>query len=302
MCTIATIAVGCGRLNFVHHDEPDAREMDGDAQTRDAPPDALGTCDPAAPFGTPVLIAELSDPIVADGTLRLMTDELTGYFWSFRLNGTDAEIYLAKRPDLATPFTITHVSALGSTSNELDPTVSTDGTVMVLRRSKPGDDLYVASRTGDLTFGTPTAITSLDTTGVEAQGFLQPTGNELYFESARTGGGDIYRSVRTGTTFAAPSQVSELSTGSEEGDPVVTADGLTIYFRSNRPATPLGFNIYVATRASVADPFGAATLVPNVSSDGDDGPSSISADGCRLYLSSDRAGTNDIYVATRTAP
>jgi hypothetical protein len=31
----------------------------------------------------------------------------------------------------------------------------------------------------------------------------------------------------------------------------------------------------------------------------DEGPSWISPDGCRMYISSNRAGNNDIYVAAR---
>jgi len=40
-------------------------------------------------------------------------------------------------------------------------------------------------------------------------------------------------------------------------------------------------------------------LVENVNSAGDDGPSWLSPDGCRMYISSDRAGTNDVFVAQR---
>ncbi len=55
----------------------------------------------------------------------------------------------------------------------------------------------------------------------------------------------------------------------------------------------------VLSRASVADPFGAPVLVANINSAVDDGPSFISLDGCRLYISSVRNGNNDTFVATR---
>jgi hypothetical protein len=72
-----------------------------------------------------------------------------------------------------------------------------------------------------------------------------------------------------------------------------------LYFRSNRPALIGGENIYMTTRTTAAATFGAPTLVENVNGPTDDGASALSADGCRMYISSDRAGTNDIYVAAR---
>jgi Tol biopolymer transport system component len=287
---IAGALIGCGRLNFADRRAPDAGV--------DAMVDAFGTCDPAAAFGTPVAITELDDPAHNDGTLRLLPDELSGYFWSYR-GGATGQIYLATRPDLASAFTITPVQGLNVAGNLLDPTTSPDGSLLVFRHNMPGDDLYEASRITPDTFASAVAITNLNSAST-VQPFLPLVGNEMFFSSSRTGGGDLYRTTRTGTTFATPTQVTELSTASDEGDPVLAPDGLTLYFRSDRPGGPGGYNIYVATRPTTADPFGAAQLVPNVNSDADDGPSWISPDGCRLYISSARAGTNDIYVSTRT--
>lgn len=294
--TLAAILValtGCGRVAF----EPLATQADaqnGDARALDA---SAETCNPVAPFGTPVLIAELSDPTVADGTLRLMPDELSGYFWRNTPAGRD--ILLATRPSLTEPFTVTAVQGLEQGDNELDPTPSSDGTVLVFRRNSPGDDLYVATRMAPDLFGTPVALATLNTGSAEGQGFLPIGIDELYFQSKRSGAGDLYTSVRSGTSFAAPALVTELATAAEEGDPVVTPDGLTIYFRTDATAIQLGFNIASASRSTADGVFGAPALVPNVNTDSDDGPSWISSDGCRLYLSSDAAGTNDVYVATR---
>jgi hypothetical protein len=295
---LAGLDPGCGRFDFAERSGLDAAVGDGAV---DVTVDALGTCNRAAPFGVPVAITELNDPTQSDGTLRLLPDELSGYFWSHRGSSATAVVYLATRADFATPWSITPLQGLALTGNQLDPTISSDGSLLVLRRNAPGDDLFEAARVSPDTFAAATAISTLDTGATEVQPFLQVGGNELYFSSSRTGSGDIYRSTRTGMAFSAPTQVSELSTAFDEGDPVITPDGLTIYFRSDRPnpGGPAGYNIYTATRATIADPFGAASLVPSVNSDADDGPSWISLDGCRLYISSARAGTNDIYVSTR---
>lgn len=286
-------SAGCGRWHF------DAQSGDLDAGTDPDTGDAAATCDLSAPFGTPVVISELADPgLAADGTLRLAPDELSGYFWSLRTG--NQRIYYAKRTTRGQPFSFTIVSGLNTVNNDLDPTLSSDGTLLVFRHNIPGDDLWAATPTSATTFINPAPIANLNTGGVDAQPYLQEGGNELLFESKRSGVGDLYRSIRTGTTFSAPTLIAELSTmTADEGDPVLSADGLTLYFRSDRPASLTGYNIWVATRASTASVFGPATLVPNVSSAGDDGPSFLSTDGCRLYLSSDRGGDNDIYVATR---
>lgn len=292
----AVLLVGgaCGRIEFDHQPLPSTVDA---AIVPEGPP----PCDVSKDFDAPVLIDELSDPAVSDGTLRLLPDELSGYYWSGVANGPNGaqEIYFASRPTWSAPFTSVRVTGVNSATDELDPALTSDGTLLVFRRSGPGDDLYFAPRQTPDTFGAPTAIASLNTTSGEAQVFIPIGTDDVYFQSRRTGNGDLYLSRRTGTTFTAPTLISDVSTAAEEGDPVVTPDGLAIYFRSNRTAPLGGFNIYVATRASATGTFGAATLVPNLNSATDDGPSWISADGCRLYMSSDRAGTNDIYVATR---
>lgn len=293
--TAALLLVGCGRWGF------DGR-IDAGADAAPAASDPPEACDPMAPFGLPVVIPELSDPGEADGTLRLLPDELTGYFWSRRGGGDQSRIYYAMRPDLRSPFEIQVVTGLDPTGNTLDPTLSTQGeTVLVYRRNSPGDDLWIATAVTATEFTSPTAISNLNSTSNDSQPFLRHGSDELIYFSARTGGGDLYQATRTGpTTFAAPQRIIEVATAAEEGDPVVSADGLALYFRSLRVGTPLaGHNVYGATRALPTDPWGTPVLLPNINSNGDDGPSSVSADGCRLYISSDRLGTNDVFVATR---
>ena len=292
---VACASSGCGRLWFERH-LPDAGD---DAQGTDVAIDAAGTCDAQAPFGTPRLIDELSDSGAQDGTLRLMPDELTGYMWSYT-GRPDGDLYYVTRPDLDTPFTMTRVTSVSTGSQELDPTITPDATMLVFRRSGPGDDLFVAPISAPGVLGTVTALTAVNGASTEAQAFMPLGRNELYFQSTRSMSGDIYLSLwNGGTNFGTPVVVPGIATPSVEGDPVVTSDGLTIYYRSDAPTTIERFNIYVATRATTADMFGSPQLVPNVNTAADDGPSWISPNGCRLYISSDLGGTNDIYVSTR---
>jgi len=289
------LGLGCGRFGF-----DEARSSTPDAEAADAAIDAGPACDPVAPFGMPVPIAELNDAVAQDGTLRLAPDELTGYFWSRRAGR--GQIYFAMRAALGAPFTIQPVTGLSATSHDLDPTMPTTGTkVLVYRRNGPGDDLWAATAVTDTDFTGAAALATLNSTATDAQPFMRPGTDELIYQSMRTGNGDLYVAMRTGpTTFTVPTKIGELATAAEEGDPVVSGDGLTLYFRSDAPAGALGgHNIYVSTRADTSATWGAPDLVPNVNSTVEDGASALSSDGCRLYISSDRNGTNDIFVATR---
>jgi len=242
----------------------------------------------------PLAITELNDPASDDGELRLLPDELSGYFSSFR-EGV-GNIYLATRATLATPFSYQRVDGLAYT-NELDPT--SDGSIMLFRRSDVSDEIWLATQIEPAQFAAAIPVTTLSSPSADAQPFLQADGSAVYFSSDRSGNGDLYRASREGVSFATPLLIDELSTPAIEGDPVVSADGLTVMFRSDRAATLGGANIYIATRASESDRFGAPALVANVNSDADDGPSWLSPDGCRLYLWSTRYGTSDLFVATR---
>jgi hypothetical protein len=287
---LALLFAGCGRWHF------DAEPSDQDADIGE-PLDAEGTCNAAAPFGTPVPIASLNTAF-NDGTLRLANDELRGYFWSFR--GGRGEIYETHRASRTEPFVVGVVSGLSTSGNDLDPMMSTTGDLLVFRHNLPGDALWSATPVTRTVFTGAAVIASIDAGSAEAQPYLQPNGSELLFQSTRTGSGDLYRSRRTGTAFSSPTLIAELQTPAIEGDPVLSEDGLTLYFRSDAPVAGLGgFNIYEATRATPTGTFGTPRLLDGISSSADDGPSFLSPDHCRLYLSSDRAGSNDIYVATR---
>lgn len=106
---------------------------------------------------------------------------------------------------------------------------------------------------------------------------------------------DIYRASANGDGFDQPVRVTELSSPKDERFPVLTPDLTEIYFGSERD---VGIRkIWMATRASSAEPFSAPVLAPNLASSSKTDPS-CSADGCRLYLSAGQLG-GDIYVATR---
>jgi Tol biopolymer transport system component len=134
-------------------------------------------------------------------------------------------------------------------------------------------------------------------------------GLALFLTSERpggAGGGDIWvaRRARLTDPFGAPENLGTgVNTPANEFAPSISADGLALYFDSDRPGGLGAFDIWVATRASVAEPFGVAqNLGPSVNSASSDGLPSISADGRSLYFASRRTGgvgEMDLWVARR---
>jgi Tol biopolymer transport system component len=99
-------------------------------------------------------------------------------------------------------------------------------------------------------------------------------------------------------TWGTPQSLG-INTTSEERGPSFSSDELTVYFMSNRGGGQARA-IWVATRASTAVPFGAATLIAELDSNADDGEPEIAADDLTLYFSSKRVANRDeIYWATR---
>ena len=99
-------------------------------------------------------------------------------------------------------------------------------------------------------------------------------------------------------SFTPPVAMDALDTVGNELDPWVTPDELTIYFARGR-----AFDIYTATRATVAGDFGQATRVAALDSTATDTRVSLTGDGRRAILSSDRAspGDPDLFEATRAS-
>lgn len=284
---VLIVLASCGRVGF----DPTA-DATSDGGTSDA-----YICNRARPFGAPVPITELNTVGgIGEGTFRTTPDELAGYFWRRDTSATVTQIFYASRTALEAAWTAQPVTGLEDGRNSLDPSLAPDGSLLVFRKNSP-DDLYLAARIDPTTFAAPVEITALNSASADIEPFLQPSGDEMIFNSLRSGGGDLYRTTRSGTTFSAPMLIAEVSTTADEGDPVLSADGLELYFRSNRVGNE--YDIYRATRASQSDTFGAAEVVPSVNTAAEDGPSSLSLDGCRLYLTSNITGDYDLYVATR---
>ncbi len=297
------LVLGCGRADFAELRDG-SLVRDG---SLDAGPDAAAQvmCSPTTPFGMPVQVAGVNDPVAYDSTFVPTHDELTAYFYSNRTN-SDYDIYRATRPDLTAAWTVTHVDELASTAVEKEPSLSPDGTILAFTSSRVpnvgSDDLWYATYDGTK-FTVVGPIAAFNTAATDYHPLFQDASDQFWFTSNVAGNFSIYHASHTGASFGAATLESELDlAGTDSGAAAPSSDGLAIYFRSDRPGGLGDYDIYVARRSSVAEPFGSASPVTEVSSASLDTPNWISPDGCRLYLSSSRDDASNIYIATKPLP
>lgn len=168
-------------------------------------------------------------------------------------------------------LTITTTSG-GSSSATTAPEPST---------SAPGDTTALASGSGGSSGGSSTsAVESSSSDGGSSDSTGEPTDEPL-------------------GPFEAPVLVGELNDAfGAEDDPSLTADMLEIYFGSTRSDLE---DVWMSTRASVADPWDSPVLVATLSSSATDTLVEVSPDGLFILVASDREafGDHDVYYARR---
>ncbi len=307
-----------------------------DVSTSDASADVVvtpfdgGACDLSKPFQAFAPITELNAANTQQETARLTHDELNIYFQrqaSFVFGsdagggdgGSDAgpgplfQLMTASRAKITDTWgTPTPVGGLSNaTASETDPSVAPDNDTLYFGSTMSGgrgaSDLWETTRAmPTTTFGTPTTVSGLDTVNDESQPYLMPNGLALYFRTKIVDAGtdfDLAHATRASTTpFALDTSniFQNVNTANLEALATVTFDELTLYFTSDRAeAGAGGRQIYKATRASTSDPFGAPVAVTELNTIAFIEPSWISDDGCRLYVTTEIAGSFQLNVASK---
>ena len=295
---------------------PEVAALDAGASPRDASgaetssPDATGgaACDPTRPFGPPKALEGPVNSAGMEGSPTLTDDELVIVF-DRTVNVFSRSIVTATRASRAEPFgapspmpELTQglgVEVIGA------PTMTGDGLALFYFGEVGGDDadIFTASRSVvTARFGDARKVSRVNTTQVEVFPSVMSNGAELWFTSERLGGitRHLFRSVRDSIgLYQEAALVTELKSENNEAGVAFSADGLTVFFGSDRPSGLGQSDVWTARRPALQAAFGQATPVAELNSASEDRPAWLSPDGCRLYLTSDRAGSNDIYVATR---
>jgi Tol biopolymer transport system component len=284
-------------------------------------------CDPTAVF-TSINVLQGFSSADNEATPRLSPDELTLYY--FDANATASNVLIATRTKRTDPFGAPTKLPINDVAHpNADPTVSTDGlTLYWAVGSFPtgfGQDIWMATRnTVNDPFSNPKRVDGILTTASKPDDggifdgwpFLSSDGSQLWFTSTRSrpnlqnvllSGNDIYVATKSGGQFSVVTPVPELNTDAGDagstigsGGAVLSADGLTIYLSSNRAGTVGQSDIWVSHRTTTASIWPTPTNVAEVNTAKQDLPGWLSPDNCRLYFTSDRQGTGDLFVAERT--
>ncbi|HEY1954043.1 MAG TPA: hypothetical protein VGH28_00475 [Polyangiaceae bacterium] len=279
-----------------------------DAETgadADAATDAGPVCDPSKPFTSVTAISELDD---GDDQYKstVTPDELEIWYGYTRIadGGKIQHVMHASRASRSAPFGAPALEP-NLTTVSVDPAVSDDGlTLFYSALGSIGNwDLFVATRPArTAAFTTPAQLAGpIQSTAADVASFVAFDG-ALWMSSARSGTGDIWRTPPQGGGFGSPAFVASLSSPSDETGIALTHDGLWAYVTSTRTdvGNVGGYDVFLAHRATTADDFGPLVDQSDVSSAFGDRANWISWDNCRLYFDSNRNGSNDLFVATKS--
>jgi hypothetical protein len=175
-------------------------------------------------------------------------------------------------------------------------------------------DLYVSFRRNpldDLAWETPQNLTELNTASDEygPSAFIHPQSGALvlFFNSNRPGGlggYDIYSStLQANGKFSSPTLVPELNSTANETFPMVRPNGLELILTSNRSGGLGGNDLWVATRATISEPWSApVNLGAPINEPANENRGGTYAGDTRLVFFSTRPGAaaQDLYEAKRT--
>ncbi len=317
IAALTCTAIACGEFSG----DPSPVEEDAARPHEDAtlPSDAGVAPDVAVegscwtrPFGPAVNVAELSSDAL-ELSVRLAPDERTAFIASNRDGGAGGvDVYTSTRATVDEPFGAPSVLALNTPSDDTHPSLSFDGlslyfasTRIAFDSGSTATDIYVAQRaTSTLPFGPPTLVPELSGPAEDSFPYAAPSGG-MCFASNREGDMKLFFAARAGASFAPPAAIENVHEPATISNlPIVSADGLWLYFASSRGGGGAKgeLDIWVSHRASLAASFEAPVDVAELNTSSSDRPSWISVDGCRMYLTSTRAGglgNLDVWRAER---
>jgi hypothetical protein len=262
-------------------------------------------CNPDADFTSLAPVPGLGDVVVQSA--QLSHDEQTIVF-SRKTENRVGDLYIAHRERADDPFGDARaLDEVNTALDEFSASISDDLLTLYFDRADHGADdsqytIYEATRaTADDPFAAPTPLAlDSDPTVSNFEPFITPYG--MYFGSRPPNGfARLFTAAGGGVQFASRQPLTSLETVNGQiayENPVVSADGLTIYF-SAPPDGSLARDVWIAHRDSVGASFAPPRLVASVNTPAVETPSWISPDGCRLYFVTDRAGTAELWLASR---
>ena len=245
-----------------------------------------------AQFFAPPVALEVSSSV--HFTPALSIDETELFFTNWGPNG-NWDIYTASRDTIEDDWNAPNVlEAIDTDSREDRVALSNDGRTMIYASQrgdgKGGFDLWTSTRPDlDGDWEDPVNVGSINTSLNERGPNLSQDGKTLFFATSDpnvTNSSDLWFSTRdeiSSSNWSTPKPLPNVNSNYSDADPSITPDGLELYFTSDRPRGFGDNDIYVATRNSVDDDFGAPlNLGPIINTPNVDDSPFVSTSG-KLY-------------------
>ncbi len=292
VAVVATVVGACGRIDF--------------APLGDAAGGSARRCDwSSGPrLGTPERVAELSTPEDDIGVF-IAPDRLTAYVSRSAPPAPEYRETISRAvrtaPDL--PFgALEPASEISNTGGGGHVTMSSDGLEFYWHSTRPGgpggSDIWRGRRTSvELPFDTVEPVLTLDTPRDEWDPHLFRGDSMIAFGGTCEGEFGICTASRASPDEPFTGLTMLVYGGGDDIDGAsLTEDGLVLLYHI---ATMGTHRIWYATRNDPAQPFPPAQELTVVNSAGNSWKPFVTADGCEVYLSSDRSGADfDVYRAT----
>ena len=314
-------AAGGGKIDGPNGLADAARNTDAGAAGDGGAADAAPSCDTTEPFSASIEVPGLEHkmgqpgeavPVFSD--VRLTADELRAVYTVGTKASFGPFLVEVTRPSRSLAFDGARImNELPAFYSKSHGTFSPDGLVIYFDGNHPAKGVFSAQRTDvSLPFDAPSRVMPL--TDTDYAPYL--VGTDLWFERMGVTDFHIFNVSLLMGGGAIPVAATQLDAlNKSDVDPVVSADGLTVFFaRGVSPPNPGAYGtgnagsprMMEARRASPQAPF-VLREVCELNTIGNERPSWLSPDGCRLYFTTGNTSTvsgnaNTVRVASRCAP
>jgi hypothetical protein len=260
-------------------------------------------------FSAPVLVTELASSEAKTDNPTLTADLLEIYFTSERDGGAgDIDVWTARRDSPDEPFEEPEPVAVVNTDEfETSPAVALDGGELWVGAERDGglgeQDIWVSRRASRAEAWSPLEnVKELNSSDKDIprppamQARVMPLGSRR----GDSGRYETFLAERSdeNAPFGEPRELVELEVeGQNTIDAFLTEDGLTLYFNRSPGSGEDTGDLFVATRTTLASPFGDVVPLADLNTSDDERDPWLSPDGKHLFFSSDRDGTLSIYEA-----
>ena len=277
--------------------------------------EAPARCDPSKELEAPTLVPNINTPF-DELELVMAGDELMAFIARNvdppTYPSTCCRLLVSERTtrdmDFPAPFEDRRLEYVTNAyGSKLLAHVTDDGLLLYFLHSNISESgTYVASRSSKVSsFGIATPVMVDGVPLSAAPSWLSPDGQALSWWNG-TFPGTVWAATRTGSfdQFSVSSMIASSDRWQEGVSPfeVLSSDQLTLYYEDDRGTRDYVDGIAVSSRASRDVPFEPGVPLTRINSTQHEIPLFLTADGCLLYLASDRpggVGGYDIWVARR---